>query len=341
MATGLLEVSGTIDLAQFWPTGLSDADTVHVTLSGPTAFRFRPHPQAGFKVTKAFDGATVKGSLSKPAIDNKNRITIRLQGIDAPELHFRPTVPTLDKKKPSQEQRANFTAANGNFRQKFGESATVALHGFLSKAGSGPIKCTVRTAVDEPSDVFDTFGRFIGDIFVRVGGQEQDANLWLAANGWAFPTFYVTMSAQEIGDVVTRTETARKRKLGIWKQVSSNLNPFDNQLVFRNKGTPDPAHDTGPVIMSKLFRRRSTFGVAQTAKIAAAGPFRDFLLALAKPDVCFATDEFLKVGHSASTQHRLAEFISVAGAFQVGAKDLVFNEMPSHVVGKDGKLAKW
>jgi len=27
MPTGLLEVSGTIDLAQFWPTGESDADT--------------------------------------------------------------------------------------------------------------------------------------------------------------------------------------------------------------------------------------------------------------------------------------------------------------------------
>lgn len=43
MATGLLEVRGTIDLAQFWPTGESDADTTKVLLSvGPDAFRLAP-----------------------------------------------------------------------------------------------------------------------------------------------------------------------------------------------------------------------------------------------------------------------------------------------------------
>ena len=341
MATGLLEVSGTIDLAQFWPAGESDADTVHVTLSGANAFRFQPHPGAPFKVTHAFEGATVKGSLSKPPIDKKNRINIRLQGIDAPELHFRPVIRGVSKNKPTPAQQAKFTAANGNFRQKFGESAATALHDFLSKAGAGSVACTVRTAVDEPGDVFDTYGRFIGNIFVQVDGQEQDANLWLAANGWAFPTFYVTMSPKEIDDVVTRTESARKKKLGIWKQVSPDLKPFDATLKFRNKGKPDPAGDVGPVIMPKLFRRRSTFAVARAAAIASSGSFKSFLESLSNPDLCFETAEFLKVGHPAATQHHLAEFITAADKFKVSAKDLIFNEKPSHVVDQAGKPVKW
>ena len=202
-----------------------------------------------FKITHAFENALVKGGLSKPPIDKKNRINIRLQGVDAPELHFRPTMPTLNKKKPPRRSTTNSRRPMVISASISAKSAAVALHGFLSKAGSGAIACTVRTAVDDPSDVFDTYGRFIGNIFVHVGGQEQDANLWLAANGWAFPTFYVTMSPQEIDDVVTRTETARKKKLGIWKTASADLKPFDASLKFRSKGAPDPAGDVGPVIM--------------------------------------------------------------------------------------------
>ena len=125
MPQGLLEVTGTIDLAQFWPAGQSDADTVKVLLAGAGPFRFRAHPGAPFKVTHAFDGATVKGKATKPTIDTQNRITIRLQGIDAPELHYRPTAPTLDGKKPTPSKRAAFNANNANFRQFFGETATV------------------------------------------------------------------------------------------------------------------------------------------------------------------------------------------------------------------------
>jgi hypothetical protein len=43
MFQGLLEVSGTIDLDQFWPVAESDADTVKVLLAGVKAFRSRPH----------------------------------------------------------------------------------------------------------------------------------------------------------------------------------------------------------------------------------------------------------------------------------------------------------
>jgi endonuclease YncB( thermonuclease family) len=338
MPKGLLEVSGTIDLAQFWPTGESDADTVKVLLSGPNAFKFTPHPGAPSKVTHAFEGATVKGKVSKLAIDSKNRVTIRLQGIDAPELHYRPTAPTLNGKKPTPAERKKFTAANGNFRQKLGETAAVALGKFLATAGKSPLKCVVRTQVDEPGEVFDTFGRLIGEIFVSVGGVDTNVNHWLCRKGWAFPTFYSSMTALEINDLTALSESARTAKTGVWKKPNSDLSIFDRSLVFRSKGQPDPASDEGAAMMPKLFRRRSTYGIAKIAKMTSS-PFNTYLKA--EPDACFETADFLSQGATAATPKHLDEFVSSASKFTVGPKDLVFQENASHVVGANGKPVKF
>jgi endonuclease YncB( thermonuclease family) len=345
MTKGLLEVSGTIDLAQFWHGGESDADTVKVLLSGPNAFRFTPNPGAPSKVTHAFEGATIKGKVSKSAIDNKNRVTIRLQGIDAPELHYRPMAPTLNGKKPTPQQRATFNADNGNFRQEFGETATVALGQFLAKAGKSPLNCVVRTKVDEPDEVFDTFGRLVGDIFVTLNGNEQNVNHWLCQQGWAFPTFYSSMTKQEITDLIALSEAARKAKRGIWKRATSNLSTFDKTLLFRKSGTPDPASDDGPVFLPKLFRRRSTFGIALEAAIA-SGSFQSYLKAVHPPDACFETAQFLSQGVTAATPRHLDEFVSTVAKFTVGRRagrpaDLVFQENPSHVIDKNGKPVIW
>ena len=337
MPTGLLEVSGTIDLDQFWPTGESDADTVKVHLSGPSAFQFRASPNAAPQVTHAFEGAKIRGKVAKDAIDKQQRITIRLQAVDAPELHYRPTIPTLNKKKPTAAQKAAFKKANGNFRQHFGETATVELFNFLSQAGPSPIDCVVRTLVDHPNDVFDTFGRFIGEIFVKIGGQELSANQWLCANGWAFPTFYVSMTEDEITTFRQLSQKARSKKAGIWKKATSDLSKFERALVFRKGGPPDPAHDPGPVFMPKLFRRRSTFGVAQLAKMT-TGSFQKYLAA--EPDACYETDDFLRNGIQSATHRRLDEFVSAQSKFLVDAGGIVFQEMPSTVL-KNGKPVQW
>src|SRR5512133_2115902 len=95
---GRLEVAGTIALSQFWPLGSADADTVKIEVlidaaTGP--FRFTPSGANSAKATRAFEGATVRGKTRQPAIRQKRTgqsfITVRLQGVDAPELHYRPS----------------------------------------------------------------------------------------------------------------------------------------------------------------------------------------------------------------------------------------------------------
>jgi len=94
---GTLEVQGTLDPKQFWATGSSDGDTGQVHVKRVTF--------AG-KVTHAFDHAVVHGRVRKPVIDEHGRITVRFQGIDAPELHYRPTIANAKAKRK-----------NANFRQ--------------------------------------------------------------------------------------------------------------------------------------------------------------------------------------------------------------------------------
>ena len=72
---GLLVAFGTMDVAQFWPTGRSDGDTAHVRVE---RFEFDG------RVTHAFEGATIG---RKPVL-HQGGITVRWQGIDSPELHY-------------------------------------------------------------------------------------------------------------------------------------------------------------------------------------------------------------------------------------------------------------
>ena len=96
---------------------------------------------------------------------------------------------------------------------------------------------------DQPSDVFDMFGRFVGDIFVSIGGKERNVNHWLCENGWAYPTFYSSMTNQEIIDITALYKKARTRKAGIWKKATADLTGFDPALIFRNHGAPEPKTD--------------------------------------------------------------------------------------------------
>src|SRR5207247_9920165 len=134
-----------------------------------------------------FQGASAVGRGKTAVIDNKNRAVVRFQGIDAPELHF-----------PPHERR-----------QHFGELATNKLQLFLHTFQRDPLPCRVVTEVSSPNEVFDTFGRFIGDILVTHGGQEVNLNHWLAAEGWAFPSLYNSMSIAEINAVIQLSEAAR------------------------------------------------------------------------------------------------------------------------------------
>lgn len=336
MAAGLLEVNGFIDVTQFWPSGGSDADTTQVKVDvAAGAFRFRPHASAPWRVTHAFDAAKVKGSATYDAIRN-GRITVRLQGIDAPELHYRPAA-ARKKAEQTAEQHALYLQWNLEFRQPLAETAAVALGTFLSGLGPAQLPCVVRTAVDAPDEVFDTYGRLVGDIIVQTPAGEQDVNHWLAAQGWALPAFYASMSETEIATIIQHADEAYEAGSGVWPFLNdfARTADFDLQLVFRGKNVaPSPAADLGPVVVPKLFRRLAAFVVNRKAKMV-SGTFEGYLRSKRSSDSVHLLEEFLSQGAAAAPVRFLDEFVQ-AGFVTVWPEQLVFREKPSKVIGPGG-----
>jgi endonuclease YncB( thermonuclease family) len=336
---GLLRVNGTIDVAQFWPLGSSDADTavIIVGVNAKNAFQFQETPGTKFKTTHAFDGALVHGKEgAKAPIDTQGRLRVRLQGIDAPELHYEPA-PLGKSLKASLSQTviAAYSTLTRKYRQHWGESAALALFHFLRKANKAVIPCTVTTVVAEPTDVFDTYGRLVGDIWVRVGGQQTDVNLWLVREGWVYPSFYDSMKATEINAVLSAWKSG-KAKGRVAKDLSPTVGKLDFSLVYRS-GTHlhvVSGADKGPVLYPKMFRRLVTWSVERKAGVTSQS-FKQF--------VASGGDKYRKLGdyvaHGAgSKMYALDTLLTAGGASNLRPESTVFHEDPNSQLKKDNKI---
>jgi len=328
--TGVLLIDGAVDVSQFWPSGDSDADTVKLTISKPqTAFRFRASPGAPAVVTHAFDNAGMfqssKGKKTfKPLIRN-GAITLRLQGIDAPELHVPPRV-----------------KGGKDFREFQGETSTVALGNQLKKVGN-IIQCQFVTAVNHPQEVVDKYGRFVGEIiFNRGTSKEWNICDWLVEQGWAFPAFYNSMSVAEIQRLQAEAGTAKQATRGIWRYLTSTIGPLDWNMVYRKNGLVDAAKDRGPVLFPKIFRRLCDYS-ERKKNGTVTGSFASYLAGLKPPDFCYRTADFLKAGGqpAKSLQKKLTQFVA-GNKYLAGPGDLVFQEAPSAIVDRNNhKISSW
>jgi endonuclease YncB( thermonuclease family) len=324
MAQGLLQLTGTIDVDQFWPKNMSDGDTVTVVVD-PDGFEFSSNPAGGepFRVTHIFDDAVSQGSGTKKVVHD-GKVTIRLEDADCAELHYSVPVP-----------------GTHIFRQHTGETATTKLHDLIASVTARPVPCKVRTAVDHPSDVFDTYGRMIGNIFIYPDGKEVNANHWLIRSGWAFPTFYNSASAAEISEVLKLAEEARKAQRGAWACLSNNLLHPNFSLLFRRHGVPDPVADLGTLVMPKMFRRQVLWHVKKGAH-EFSGTFVNFLEK--QKDGWVRLADFLHdpaIKPSSNTRD-LSLLVDEHGAFTCGPADIVFFEKPSTLHNAKGKkIASW
>jgi len=206
------------------------------------------------------------------------------------------------------------------------------------------LPCRVRTQVDSPDEVFDTYGRFVGDVLVKVGRDWVDVNTWLAEQGWAFPTFYNSMTADEIETLTAASNVAYTASRGIWASAADVVGRLDWDLRYRTpksmKNVPFRiGEDAGAVIYPKLFRRLSTWEVNRRAKMVTGGLLQYMAT---KADRVYCTDDFLLNGHSADT-FALDDFISPADMTVLfWPEDLVFVESKSGLVDATGaRVTTW
>ena len=272
---GLLRVSGTIDLSQFWPNGDSDVDTVTVVVD-QDGFQFSADgsPQ-GFRRTRIFENAFNDKHGKEPVIHTGRKVTVRIQGIDAPELHCPPGA----RKPPGFPKGKTLKGNGGKFRQLQGETATDGLADDVFKRGKPKVvQCTITTRVNKPNDVFDMFGRLIGDVSFRQGNKLVSISHTAAQNGWALPAYYNSMNPSEINALQDLFEEARKKKRGIWKQFAKKIGQL-KRLTFRKGGAfgaPQKKADKGPFVVPKIYRRQLKYSVLQMNNLAPP-TFKDFL----------------------------------------------------------------
>jgi endonuclease YncB( thermonuclease family) len=332
MIRGRLSFKGSIDLNQFWPQNIragvrydSDADTVKVKID-PQSVQFTS-PAGGTKKTTVLSKAgffhnikSKNGTVTnkfKPVIDANGMINMRLQGIDAPELHYDTGTPL--------------------YRQHMGESSTVALYNYLKGNVTGTtIACEVFTQVNRPNDIFDKYGRCVGDIVINEkGGKSQNVNQWLIKNGYAFPAFYNSMTPDEITTIRTLADDAKKNNREIWKYYSKRMAALDRSLTHPKN---DPSYskqsdEKPPVIFPKLFRRLWTFEIGESTRFSTQG-YQKFLVKSA--DKCCQTSTFLHNGYPSKNSPNLSDFVAQNGGINFDPAEIVFKEAGTSLKDKSG-----
>jgi endonuclease YncB( thermonuclease family) len=345
---GTLRITGIIELDQFWPVSDSDADTTKIKLTvGDNSFEYRENGETNFKVTKVFKDAVSRGQGTRAVIKTSKKtgdqtITVRLQGVDAPELHYR-AAPLKTSPEITPEKRAAFNELNKERRQCFAESATVALFKHLQQfsKGSNMVQANFESTVDKPFEVVDTYGRFIGNIFVN---DDKNITLWLVENGWCSPAFYTSMSKEEIEAFLAVWKKGKKLKGRTSKSIIKDAGKFDETLLYRKPGTVTDfktGDDKGKTIMPKIYRRQVAWTVSKKTKIISAGT--SFKTQLKKaPDQLILLNDFLSDGLTASTVHALHDFISDENKILKKPEEFIFQEKPGTLVNAKGKkITEW
>ncbi len=329
---GTLKVIGKIELKQFWPQGLSDADTSSVVISvNQDSFFYRKSNSSPFRKTTAFYDSYVVGKAKSKLVKN-NKIKVRFQGIDAPELHCK--APVLAASPDiTPEIRKLYNANNKEFRQSLSESATVALGRFLKAINKTVVDCEVVSHhVENPREVVDTYGRFVANLVVKKKNKKHDLNLWLVKEGWVVPTFYTSMSPEEIEELLIAAKTGKKKKNRVWKKLSADTGKFKYSQQFRKNVTSfKVGEDVGSLIMPKLFRRQTGYELQKKIKIF-EGTFAQFLTK--SKDPFYKLDEFLNEGFEAKLFY-LDDFFNKK-KFTLSPEGMVFREKYSNVVDAKG-----
>jgi endonuclease YncB( thermonuclease family) len=350
---GTLRIQGTIDLNQFWPTGSSDADTtkMKITLAAnKNSFAYRATGHKKFISTNVFNDAVSIGQGGVKPVINTNKkdglknIIVRLQGVDAPELHYK-AAPLKTSKAVTVTERKKFNELNKERRQPFAESSTVALAKHLKQYANtkGIATATFESEVDYPYEVIDTYGRFIGD--VNVGG--NDINVWLVENGWGMPAFYTSMSAKEINIFLNAWKNGKLKAGRIGTNIIKNASPFDWGMLYEPPGLTgngfifNIGDDKGKVLMPKIFRRQVSWMVQKKAGVIPGSTNFNTYLKKA-PDQLVLLNDFLTNGIHAAKRLYLHDLISSGNQFLKNGEELVFQEKPGTLENAKGKkLTDW
>jgi len=335
---GKLTIEGTLDLSQFWPIGESDADTTKIVLTVlPGAVQYQPTNDVPRPTTK-YDDAGVKSFGKLKPVIKEGKITVRLQGIDAPELHFQPQ--SL-KGKTYKGQPFGSLKGSGlvkKYRQRQAETATVRLGRYLSTFGTSPLSCRFQTAVTDhegPADAVDKYGRFVGNVFIN----DIDINLEILRQGLAVVALYNSMHPAEMEACLEAWTIGETATDGVAQYQTRTIGEFDPQLLYQPPSSATlNLEKSKKFIHPKLYRRQCTWWAYRKL-----GTFKggfDNYLSLFPDDVFFEQSSMRDEGFLAATPFQIEKMVKAGRQVIYAPDEVVFKEAGSQLFTTEGQMIR-
>jgi endonuclease YncB( thermonuclease family) len=326
-----------VDGKTIW--GVSDAGTIKVTLN-PNSIRFKESKDTPWQENlRMYDNAYYydeetgkRVKIIGVDLEDKPFIKTRLQGIDAPELHYMANKGNVFLYE-NQFSLFNSLKEAFDFRQTFGAKAASKLIGFLKdySANEKYINAYAISTINTPSELFDKYGRAICDIFVYNDDDEDEGtniNQWLVREGWAFPDFYDSMTNEEITILKKLGNDANNANSGIRPYLSDRLLDLNYNLLFDKENAKQILdNENGKLNLPKFFRKQVDWKVLGNSGYKVKN-LKQFISN--RKDKCYKIDEFLEKRHDAKI-YPLSEFINEDNTITVGPGELVNIESESFI----------
>jgi hypothetical protein len=279
---GHVEISGKVNAFQYWPHGSSDVDTLSFIPDLSSAQYF--DNGASTPVGAFFErGGIFQPDDNNPGSDKFRSIlrkaggkafSIRIQGIDAPELHYSPNYREGMFDGDYGSWLAKYISRQNSYRQPYGKLCSdlfaTAVRTQLGIGSFDPNKpevivdATVRLVADSINTAVDVYGRLIGYVTLSANSSHVILNDFALSQGFAFCSFYSNMTVDEmkrLSDVYSSHGTGETPISQLRSNTSTHLRDFEPSL-YTTKSMRDTDRDDNRAnsfrskcFDPKLFRR--------------------------------------------------------------------------------------
>lgn len=357
---GFVQISGKVDVFQYWPHDASDVDTLKFIpdLSSATYFSDSPPVNVG-----AFfqDGGIFQPDDNKPGEEKFRPIvrkfggiwlSVRLQGIDAPETHYAPNFREGMFDGDYAKWIAKHVSRQKSYRQPYGKLCTDLFGSGIrekfdirSPGSTAPevlVDAKLKILADSINGAVDVFCRVVGYATLVGNGQEVVANDYALSNGFAFCSFYGSMAIEEmarLSELYDAHGAGGASKSHLRRNVSRQLRDFEPELwttrSMRDTDRDDNGADSFPskCFDPKMFRRCIDW-VGRREALGEPAALLDYMRANSE-EVAHRID-FVAAGGKWENSRKITmgSLIGEDGAFLYRPGDVVFESRPVTVVNE-------